>query len=132
MLDDEAQARRLARAICSDVLLYNGAVKDAPREQRAGLLAEPLHEGRALFTARVAPSLLFIFDQTVEELIARPMEVDLRTLSATPAPTPAPASRPLPPSLGAPVTEAKSSVPLAVAAVVLLALAAAVAFVLFR
>jgi hypothetical protein len=59
LIDTEEAARRLARAIASDLSLYNeekivrGIEKDSLFEE----LAEEIEEGRALFKSRVAPDL---------------------------------------------------------------------------
>ena len=118
---DEAQARRLARAICADVLLYNGAATKAAPEQRAALLAEPVQEGRALFASRVAPEHQFVFDQAVDELIARPHGVELRALLTK---QPAIVGQPMP-RIGAPIAESSSAMPVVIAVAVLLLLTAA-------
>ena len=59
LIDNPDQARRLARAIISDVAIYNrekveeGIKNDSIFE----VLAEQLDEGRQHFNSRVAPSL---------------------------------------------------------------------------
>ena len=59
LIETEEAARRLARAIASDLSLYNeekivrGIEKDSLFEE----LAEEIEEGRALFKSRVAPDL---------------------------------------------------------------------------
>ena len=107
------------------MLLYNEAAKNAPLEQRAGMLAEPVKEGRELFAARAAPTHLSIFDQTVEELIARPLGLELRALLSKPV-----VGAPPPPRIGAPMAESSSATPVIIG-VMLLMLAAAAAFFLF-
>lgn len=68
---DPAQARRLARAIASDISLYHWEpCQDARRggEIPASLTAA-LDEGRALFAARVQPSLGHLFDEAVDDIV---------------------------------------------------------------
>lgn len=90
MLDDENQARRLARAICSDVLLYNAAAKDAPLGERVALLTGPVNEGRELFRARVTGRLAGLFEREVDTLICTPMGLNLGALNAAPPGPPEP------------------------------------------
>jgi hypothetical protein len=65
LLDSPDAARRLARAISADILLY-------PREEiaKGGDISEAIAEGRALFASRVAPANRGIFEETVPELPA--------------------------------------------------------------
>ncbi len=97
MTDDEDNARRLARAICADVMLYNAAVKHAPVNERGGLIAEPISEGRALFASRVSPRLAGIFEAEVAQSVAGPLGLTATSISAS-QPT-----APRPPALAAPV-----------------------------
>ncbi|MGZ3420557.1 MAG: hypothetical protein ACXVEE_21960 [Polyangiales bacterium] len=64
LIGDEAAARRLARAIASDIALYN------EDKLRTG---EPIHaevaEGRELFRARVEPSLFRIYEGEIEHVL---------------------------------------------------------------
>ncbi len=56
-IDDEAKARRLARAIASDIRLYH------EEELKTGAdLSEPMREARELFESRVVPALHPLFD----------------------------------------------------------------------
>lgn len=129
MIDDGEKARRLARAICSDVMLYHPEVKDAPVAERSGLIDGPLLEGRALFLSRVVPALASIFDEEVLELVAKPLGITAPVRPPSVAPRSA-----APPSalLREPAPEQQSSSKLVlVVALVLLALAAA-AFLLRR
>jgi hypothetical protein len=119
VIDDEDKARRLARAICADVMLYNAAVKDAPQHERAGLIAGPIAEGRALFVSRVSPRLAGLFEQEVAALIAGPLGIQLA------------ASPTVPLSAGPVVVEAGGSSRLVIVVALFLA-AAAAAFFLFR
>ena len=81
MIDDEDKAHRLAKAICADVMLSNAAVKDAPANERAGLISEPISEGRALFASRVSPRLAGIFEAEVAASVAVPLGVTASSLS---------------------------------------------------
>ena len=67
---DPAQARRLARAIASDISLYHSeACQDARRSgEIPASLTAALDEGRALFAARVHPSLVHLFDEAVDDI----------------------------------------------------------------
>ena len=62
MIEDPAQAERLARAILDDITLYNEARVVASRDLTGDLAAE-IDEGRALFRSRVAPELHRVFDE---------------------------------------------------------------------
>ena len=90
MIDDEDKARRLARAVCSDVMLYNAEVKAAPQPERAKLISGPMKEGRELYLARVSPGLGWVFDEVATELVAQPLEIDPRAIvdELPPAPHP--------------------------------------------
>ena len=83
MIDDEDKAHRLAKAICADVMLSNAAVKDAPVNERAGLISEPISEGRALFASRVSPRLAGIFEAEVAASVAVPLGVTASSLSTS-------------------------------------------------
>lgn len=64
LIEDEEHARKLARAIMSDISLYNGdRIAHAMDPERD--LAEELEEGRKLFQARVAPRFHVIFEDAV-------------------------------------------------------------------
>ena len=71
MIDDRKQAERLARAIISDIRLYNedkiaSLKKAASFEQALAALHDELEEGRAIFDARAAPALRTVFDEMVK------------------------------------------------------------------
>jgi hypothetical protein len=70
MIDKEDAAGRLARAIASDIRLYNGAKLGVgtKAEAQAAIAAE-ISEGRALYESRVSPSLRPLFDAALEEVI---------------------------------------------------------------
>jgi hypothetical protein len=81
LIEDPAQAKRLARAIISDVAMYNRekvetGIKD---DTIFDLLVEELEEGRQHFNSRVAPALAEsnIFDiAVVDVLIKRAGRID--------------------------------------------------------
>ena len=59
LIDTPEAANRLARAIVSDIRIYNTAkiAEGIEKDTLLDLLAEELEEGRALFASRVHPSL---------------------------------------------------------------------------
>jgi hypothetical protein len=59
LIDSDEAARRLARAIASDISLYNEEkiVNGITNDNLFTALAEEIEEGRALFKKRVAPEL---------------------------------------------------------------------------
>lgn len=59
LIDTEEPARRLARAIASDLSLYNEdkIVQGIQNDDLFNALAEEIEEGRALYKSRVAPEL---------------------------------------------------------------------------
>jgi hypothetical protein len=59
LIETEEAARRLARAIASDLSLYNEEkiVQGIQNDDLFGVLAEEIEEGRALYKSRVSPSL---------------------------------------------------------------------------
>ncbi|RYE93774.1 MAG: hypothetical protein EOO75_03620 [Myxococcales bacterium] len=59
LIETEEAARRLARAIASDLSLYNEEkiVQGIQDDSLFDLLSEEIEEGRALYKNRVAPSL---------------------------------------------------------------------------
>ena len=58
-IDTEEAARRLARAIASDLSLYNEEkiVRGIEQDSLFGELSEEIEEGRALYKSRVSPDL---------------------------------------------------------------------------
>jgi len=74
MIDDRQKAERLARAIISDIKLYNDE-KVAQLKAAASFgavlagLRDELAEGRAIFDSRVAPPLRTVFDEVVKEML---------------------------------------------------------------
>jgi hypothetical protein len=57
--DDRAKARRLARAIASDISMYNEAkiVKGIEQDNFFDALKDEIEEGRELYRSRVSPEL---------------------------------------------------------------------------
>ncbi len=67
IVEDEHRARLLARAIASDIQLYNqDRIEAAAGGSLAAALRDQIDEGRQLFASRVVPHL----HQTYEEVIA--------------------------------------------------------------
>ena len=77
IIDNEARAQQLARAIASDIQLYNkqkieqGLLEDNFFE----LLTEEITEGRDLFRSRVTPELFRrnYFDRAIVDRVIKPM-----------------------------------------------------------
>jgi hypothetical protein len=88
MISDPAQARRLARAIASDIKLYN-------EDKLAGGqdLSAEIDEGRALYRARVDSALMQPYEQAILELGLRGTS---RPSRRPPPPGPAQAPTPAP------------------------------------
>ena len=75
LIETEEAARRLARAIASDLSLYNEdkvaqGVKD---DSLFDLLSEEIEEGRALFRSRVAPNLVSknFYDRAIVDILVK-------------------------------------------------------------
>jgi len=71
VITEPQAARRLARAIASDILLYND---EAVRKARAGgatpdSLDKAIEEGRALYRARVSPENEALYQSAIDELV---------------------------------------------------------------
>ena len=76
LIEAPEQAMRLARAICSDISLYNEEkiVRGIEQDTFFDLLAEELAEGREHYRSRVSPALLArtnFFDRAVVDVILR-------------------------------------------------------------
>ena len=77
LIDNETRAQQLARAIASDILLYNkakieeGLKNDTFFEE----LTEEITEGRDLFRSRVTPELFRrnLYDRAIVDRVIRPM-----------------------------------------------------------
>ena len=75
LIETEEAARRLARAIASDISLYNEEkiVTGLSNDDLFGTLSEEIEEGRALFKSRVAPSLFDknFYDRAIIDILIR-------------------------------------------------------------
>jgi hypothetical protein len=77
IIDNEARAQQLARAIASDIQLYNKAkIEQGLRDDNFfELLTEEITEGRDLFRSRVTPELFRrnFFDRAIVDRVIKPM-----------------------------------------------------------
>ena len=75
LIETEEAARRLARAIASDLSLYNEEkiVKGIQGDNLFEVLADEIEEGRALFKSRVAPELYArnYYDRAIIDILVR-------------------------------------------------------------
>ncbi len=75
LIETEEAARRLARAIASDLSLYNEEkiMDGIQHDNLFKVLAEELEEGRALFRSRVSPELFAknFYDRAVIDILVR-------------------------------------------------------------
>ncbi len=75
LIETEEAARRLARAIASDLSLYNEEkiVEGIQKDTLFKILAEELEEGRALFKSRVSPELFAknFYDRAIIDILVR-------------------------------------------------------------
>ena len=76
LIEAPEQAVRLARAICSDVSLYNEEkiVRSIERDDFFDALREELEEGRQLYRSRVSPELYArtnYYDRAIVDVILR-------------------------------------------------------------
>lgn len=75
LIETEEAARRLARAIASDLSLYNEEkiVEGITNDNLFNVLSEELEEGRALFKSRVSPELYAknFYDRAVIDILVR-------------------------------------------------------------
>ncbi len=76
LIDAPEQALRLARAICSDVSLYNEEkiIRSIERDDFFDAMREELEEGRELYRSRVAPELYSrtnFYDRAIVDVILR-------------------------------------------------------------
>lgn len=73
IIDNETGARRFARAIASDLLLYNQAriVRGIEDDSLFETLADDIEEGRALYRRRVSPALhaLRLYDRALVDVL---------------------------------------------------------------
>jgi hypothetical protein len=75
LIETEEAARRLARAIASDLSLYNEEkiVEGIQKDKLFTVLADELEEGRALFKSRVSPELFAknFYDRAIIDILVR-------------------------------------------------------------
>lgn len=75
LIETDDAARRLARAIASDLSLYNEEkiVRGIESDSLFDAIAEEIEEGRALFKSRVAPELFVkgFYDRALIDIIVR-------------------------------------------------------------
>ncbi len=76
IIDTPEAAMRLARAICSDVSLYNEEkiVRGIEQDNLFDVLREELEEGRELYRSRVSPELYArtnFYDRAIVDVIVR-------------------------------------------------------------
>lgn len=75
LIETEEAARRLARAIASDLSLYNEEkiVKGVEHDNLFDEVADEIEEGRALFKSRVAPELYpkNFYDRAIVDILVR-------------------------------------------------------------
>ena len=75
LIETEEAARRLARAIASDLSLYNEEkiMEGIQNDNLFTVLSEELEEGRALFKSRVSPDLFAknFYDRAIIDILVR-------------------------------------------------------------
>ena len=75
LIETEEAARRLARAIASDLSLYNEEkiVRGIEHDNLFDELSEEIEEGRALYKSRVAPLLYtkHFYDRALVDILVR-------------------------------------------------------------
>ncbi|MBC7172771.1 MAG: hypothetical protein H5U40_10105 [Polyangiaceae bacterium] len=75
LIETQEAARRLARAIASDLSLYNEEkiVEGIQNDNLFSVLADEIEEGRALFKSRVAPDLYArnFYDRAIIDILVR-------------------------------------------------------------
>lgn len=75
LIETEEAARRLARAIASDLSLYNEEkiVEGIKNDSLFDVLSDEIEEGRALFKSRVAPELFAknFYDRAIVDILVR-------------------------------------------------------------
>jgi hypothetical protein len=75
LIETEEAARRLARAIASDLSLYNEEkiVQGVTNDNLFDVLSDEIEEGRALFRSRVAPELYAknFYDRAIIDILVR-------------------------------------------------------------
>jgi hypothetical protein len=75
LIETEEAARRLARAIASDLSLYNEEkiVEGITKDSLFSVISDELEEGRALFKSRVSPELFAknFYDRAIIDILVR-------------------------------------------------------------
>jgi hypothetical protein len=75
LIETEEAARRLARAIASDLSLYNEEkiVQGVQQDDLFTVLAEEIEEGRALYKSRVSPDLFQknFYDRALVDILVK-------------------------------------------------------------
>jgi hypothetical protein len=75
LIDTEEAARRLARAIASDLSLYNEEkiIRGIESDRLFEELSEEIEEGRALYKSRVSPNLYQrnLYDRALVDILVR-------------------------------------------------------------
>ncbi len=75
LIETEEAARRLARAIASDLSLYNEdkVINGVQSDNLFEVLSEEIEEGRALFRSRVTPELYKrnFYDRAIIDVLVR-------------------------------------------------------------
>ncbi|MDC0743372.1 MULTISPECIES: hypothetical protein [Polyangium] len=75
LIETEEAARRLARAIASDLSLYNEEkiVQGIQNDDLFTVLAEEIEEGRALYKSRVSPELYAknFYDRAIVDILVK-------------------------------------------------------------
>jgi hypothetical protein len=75
LIETEEAARRLARAIASDLSLYNEEkiVQGIQNDDLFTVLAEEIEEGRALYKSRVSPDLYAknFYDRAIVDILVK-------------------------------------------------------------
>ena len=75
LIDTEEAARRLARAIASDLSLYNEEkiLKGIQKDDLFTTLSEEVEEGRALYKSRVSPDLYHknFYDRALVDILVK-------------------------------------------------------------
>lgn len=71
LIDEPERAQRLARALCTDVRLYNtSSLSEAAPAERARLLGAPVFEAYELYVSRVTEPQRHWFEEAAAELYA--------------------------------------------------------------
>ncbi|AKT43206.1 hypothetical protein [Chondromyces crocatus] len=75
LIETEEAARRLARAIASDLSLYNEEkiVQGVQQDDLFNVLSEEIEEGRALYKSRVSPDLYQknFYDRAIVDILIK-------------------------------------------------------------